>query len=161
MVALQRTPAGTDKPDGWDSWRGAAELGAQATELALRCPHRSGFGTGAPRHSGEPGRGLPGSRPAVAPQAAPAPRSARRGRAPASPPHRGTRFYLLILSANARRSALGSVAMARQWPVGLQGRGVQAAGAPGAAEPLQRMPSETRASSVSRGWKLPHFHLQR
>lgn len=28
-------------------------------------------------------------------------------------------FYLLILSTNARRSALGSVAMARQWPVGL------------------------------------------
>lgn len=69
--------------------------------------------------------------------------------------------YLLILSTNARRSELGSVAMARPRPVGLQGRRVRTAGTRGAAEPLQRMPSETLASSVSRRWKLPHFHLQR
>lgn len=38
---------------------------------------------------------------------------------------------------------------------------MQTAGTRGAAQPSPRMPSESPASSVSGGWKLPHFHLRR
>lgn len=131
-----------------------------------RLPHRAASGTGG-------GGGATGARGAAGAGVVPgANRRAVRGTRDSGlgpPPRprgalgrlRRRASYLLILSANARRSAPGSVAMARARLAGLRGRGARTAGARRAAEPLQRAPSGTRASSVSPARKLPHFHLRR
>lgn len=139
LEAAPRTDAGGPAPAGGVG----GILGDEPREPDARTTARAGVPTAAAKGTGAPRRGLPGTRPA----------GTVRAQAGAS--------YLLILSTNARRSALGSVAMARPRPVGLQGRGVRAAGTRGAAEPVQRAPRGTPASSGSAGSELPRFHLRR
>lgn len=64
--------------------------------------------------------------------------------------------YLLILSAKARRSALGSVAMARARLHDLGARG-EAGGRDPNAQPLQRPARRSPASSVSRAEETSVF----
>lgn len=85
-------------------------------------------------------------------------RRSRYGEQRAPPRTARERSYLLILSAKARRSALGSVAMAR---ARLHGFGFWAPGGAGGrdpnAQPLQRPAHPPSASSVSRAEETSAF----